>query len=179
MPDSDRNSSCRDMIGQTQHRTFKVRYLSPIGNVTKIEIVSRREVQLGTQSDYGIDRGGCRDWKCDEGIRAAMWNQTANLSRMSNILSPVTARMPPHIEDDCVMLLLETIVQCGWADQVMPLLLENFRLDVMNILRLSRKLGETGLSDLWRERGEAIQIPIGHLPQRQTISTLSKAITEK
>lgn len=132
----------RDVLGHTHHRRFKVWHLSSIGNVVRIEIVPRREVWLGTASDYVVDRGGRREWKSDEGIRAAMWNETAYLNRMSNVLKPVSKSMPPHIEGDCVMLLFETAVPLGWADQVVPFLLESLRLDFMTKLRIAGTLGE-------------------------------------
>lgn len=71
-----------------------------------------------------------------------MWNETAYLNRMSNILKPVAQSMPPHIEDDCVMLLPDTWVPRGWADQVVPLLLESRRIDAMIKLRISGLLGD-------------------------------------
>lgn len=71
-----------------------------------------------------------------------MWNETAYLNRMSNVLKPVAKSMSPHIEDDCVMLLFETAVPLGWADQVVPFLLESSRLDVMTKLRIAGTLGE-------------------------------------
>ena len=131
-----------EMHCHTQHRKFKVWHLCSFGNLVRIDIVSRRDVWLGTASNYVVDRGGSREWKCDEGIRAVMWNETAYLNRMSNILKPVTKSMPPHIEDDCVMLLLETWVPCGWADQVVPILLESRSVDVMTKLRIAGILGD-------------------------------------
>lgn len=69
-----------------------------------------------------------------------MWNEIADLNGMSNILTPVAAPVQPHIEGDCVMLLLETIVPPGRADQVVPLLLESVQLDGMRKLRIARLL---------------------------------------
>lgn len=131
-----------DIHCPTQHRNFKVWHLSTTGNLLQIDIVSRHEIWLRTASDYVVDRGGQREWKCDEGIRAAMWNETAYLNRMSNVLKPVVELMPPHIEDDCVMLLLDTWVPPGWANQVVPFLLESRRIDAITKLHIAGKLGD-------------------------------------
>ncbi|MEC7952845.1 MAG: hypothetical protein VX195_07185 [Pseudomonadota bacterium] len=131
-----------DMHCHTKHRKFKVWHLDSTGNLLRIDIVPRREIWLGTASDYVVDRGGKREWKCDEGIRAAMWNETAYLNRMSNVLNPVVESMPQHIEDDCVMLLLDTWVPRGWADQVVPFLLASRRIDAMTKLSIAGMLGD-------------------------------------
>ena len=141
MTSTDTKSVC-DMHYYTQHRKFAVWHLCLIGNVVQIDIVARREVWLGTASDHVVDLGGSREWKCEEGSRAAMRNETAYLNRMSNILKPVAQSMPPQIEDDCVMLLLDTWVPRGWADQVVPFLLASRRIDAMTKLSIAGMLGD-------------------------------------
>ncbi len=130
-------SSEEKAAAQTKHRSFKVWHKSPCGNFWRIKLVPRREVQLGAASDYVVEREGRpREWKCDEGIRAAMWNGTAYLDRISNVLKPLAAPLLPHIEDDCVMLLMETDVPAGWIEQAIPILLESERLDPLSKLRI-------------------------------------------
>jgi hypothetical protein len=125
-----------DLIVKTQHRVFKVWHHSPCGNFWRVKLVHRREVQLGTASDYVLERGGWpREWKCDEGIRAAMFNGIAYLNRLSNVLKPPVAPLLQHIEDDYVMLLMETTVPDGWAEQVIPLLMASQYLDAMARVR--------------------------------------------
>lgn len=116
----------------TKHRTFKIWHYSPCDTNCRIKVFPRREVYLGTASDYVLDRGGTREWKCDEGIRAAMWNGTAFLNRFSNVLKPPLAPLQPHIEDDCIMLLRETIVPVGWAKQVVLQVIRSDKLDAIS-----------------------------------------------
>lgn len=126
---------------QTNHRVFKVWHRSPGGNFWRIKLVPVSEVQLGTASNYVEERGGRpREWKCDEGIRAAMWNGVAHMNRRSNVLKPLVAPLSEIMEEDCAMLLIETDVPAGWTEQVFPLLVESQYLDIMSKLRIAANI---------------------------------------